>query len=80
MHSAENTGDVRCLTDAPLPFFVRVGLPVCVGIIFAAAGTGIVGMAAFGEPAIRSAYDGLALIITGMVGLRARFRPLSVDW
>ena len=24
MHSAENTGDVRCLTDAPLPFFVRV--------------------------------------------------------
>ena len=35
MHSAENTGDGRCLTDAPLPFFVRVGLPVCVGIIFA---------------------------------------------
>ena len=35
MHSAENTGDVRCLTDSPLPFFVRVGLPVCVGIIFA---------------------------------------------
>ena len=26
MHSAENTGDVRCLTDAPLPFFfVRAG-------------------------------------------------------
>jgi hypothetical protein len=26
MHSAENTGDVRCLTDAPLPFFVLAGL------------------------------------------------------
>ena len=67
---AENTGDVRCLTDAPLPFFVRVGLPVCVGIIFAAAGTGIVGMAAFGEPADPFRLSGLALIIAGMVGLK----------
>ena len=70
MHSAENTGDVRCLTDAPLPFFVRVGLPVCVGIIFAAAGTGIVGMVAFGEPADPFRLSGLALIIAGMVGLK----------
>ena len=76
MHSAENTGDVRCLTDAPLPFFVRVGLPVCVGIIFAAAGTGIVGMAAFGEPADPFRLSGLGTAgVSPCQPSRARARP-----
>jgi hypothetical protein len=33
--SAVMLSEASCLTDAPLPFFVRVGLPICVGIIFA---------------------------------------------
>ena len=51
---------VRGLDPNWKPCFVRVGLPVCVGIIFAAAGTGIVGMAAFGEPADPFRLSGLA--------------------
>ena len=70
MHSAENTGDVRCLTERPSALLSACWPSSLCWHYLCCRRPGIVGMAAFGKPADPFRLSGLALIIAGMVGLK----------